>query len=106
MHLPKYANVRNISLVRGLFIMFRIEEFSILSSISINMLRHYDRIGLLVPEHVDKFTGYRYYSSGQLVRANQIVALKSMGFGLKEIEALQRNMSRGAEWQTLLQKNW
>lgn len=84
--------------------MFRIGEFSILSSISINMLRHYDKIGLLVPEHVDAFTGYRYYSSEQLVRANQIVALKSMGFGLKEIETLQYSISNGEELKVLLQK--
>lgn len=34
--------------------MLRIGEFSALSSISINMLRHYDKIGLLIPKHVDQ----------------------------------------------------
>lgn len=33
--------------------MFKIGEFSKLSRISIRMLRHYDEIGLLVPEHID-----------------------------------------------------
>ena len=33
--------------------MFKIGEFSKLSRISIRMLRHYDEIGLLVPEHTD-----------------------------------------------------
>lgn len=83
--------------------MFRIGEFSILSSISINMLRHYDKIGLLVPEYVDEFTGYRYYKSEQLVRANQIVALKAMGFGLKEIESIQWS-THEKELQTLLHR--
>jgi len=69
------------------------------------MLRHYDKIGLLVPDHVDQFTGYRYYSSEQLVRANQIVALRSMGFGLKEIESIQRKVSSEEELQFLLQSN-
>jgi DNA-binding transcriptional MerR regulator len=66
------------------------------------MLRHYDKIGLLVPQYVDEYTGYRYYSSEQLVRANRIVALKSMGFGLKEIEEIKWNNSCDNELQVLL----
>ena len=41
--------------------MFKIGEFSKLSRISIRMLRHYDEIGLLVPEETDPWTGYRRY---------------------------------------------
>jgi DNA-binding transcriptional MerR regulator len=66
--------------------MLRIGEFSALSAISIHMLRHYDKIGLLIPEHIDTFSGYRYYDKSQLVWANRIVALKELGFGLEEIE--------------------
>lgn len=69
--------------------MFKIGEFSVLTSISIHMLRNYDKIGLLTPKHIDEATGYRYYDSDQLQVANQIVALKIMGFGLKEIADLQ-----------------
>ncbi len=74
--------------------MLRIGEFSALSSISINMLRHYDKIGLLVPDHVDPISGYRYYDKEQLVQSNKIVAWKAMGFGLEEIkEAESMNQS-------------
>ncbi len=66
--------------------MLKIGEFAELSSISIHMLRNYDKIGLLVPSHVDHFSGYRYYDKSQLIDANQIIALKSMGFGLDEIK--------------------
>lgn len=66
--------------------MLRIGEFSALSSITINMLRHYDKIGLLIPCNVDSISGYRYYDKEQLVQANRIVALKTMGFGLDEIK--------------------
>lgn len=52
------------------------------------MLRHYDDIGLLIPEHVDNFTGYRYYSECQLPIANKIQALKSMGLGLALIKEI------------------
>lgn len=62
--------------------MLKIGEFSKLSRISIRMLRHYDEIGLLMPENIDPFTGYRYYSETQLITAGRINALKAMGFKL------------------------
>lgn len=68
--------------------MLRIGEFSILSQITINMLRHYDKIGLLQPKHIDQFTGYRYYNENQLPTANKILALKKMGFSLPAIREI------------------
>lgn len=68
--------------------MLRIGEFSVLSQISIHMLRHYNEIGLLIPEYIDDFTGYRYYSEKQLPVANQIKALKSMGLSLSLIKEI------------------
>lgn len=68
--------------------MLRIGEFSALSQISIYMLRHYDEIGLLIPEYTDKFTGYRYYTEGQLPTANKIRALKSMGISLPLVKEI------------------
>lgn len=65
--------------------MLKIGDFSKLSRISIRMLRHYDEVGLLVPENVDKFTGYRYYNESQLLLANRISSLKDMGFSLSLI---------------------
>lgn len=68
--------------------MLRIGDFSKLSRISIRMLRHYDEIGLLVPEQVDTITGYRYYGEDQLPLAERIQVLKSMGFGLSVIKEI------------------
>lgn len=65
--------------------MIRIGEFSRLSQISIKALRHYDNLGLIQPEHIDKFTGYRYYTLQQLPCAHQIMALKEMGLSLEQI---------------------
>lgn len=62
--------------------MLKIGDFSKLSRISIRMLRHYDEIGLLVPQSIDSVTGYRHYSESQLTIANQIHALREMGFSL------------------------
>lgn len=68
--------------------MLRIGDFSKLSRISIRMLRHYDEIGLLHPDSVDDFTGYRYYSEDQLPLAGRIQTLKSLGFGLSVIKEI------------------
>lgn len=65
--------------------MLKIGDFSKLSRISIRMLRHYDEIGLLMPDHTDAFTNYRYYSASQLPIAERIIALKEMGFSLATI---------------------
>lgn len=68
--------------------MFKIGEFSKLGQVSARMLRHYDQLGLLTPGHIDRFTGYRYYTIDQLARLNRIVALKELGFALEEVGRL------------------
>ena len=74
--------------------MFKIGDFSKLSQVSSKALRYYDDIGLLKPVHVDRFTGYRYYSVDQLPRLNRIVALKELGFALDQIaQLLEENVS-------------
>ena len=64
--------------------MLKIGDFSKLTRISIRMLRHYEKIGLLKPNEVDDFTGYRYYSVEQLTEANRITSLRELGFGLAD----------------------
>lgn len=68
--------------------MYRIGEFSKIGQVSGRQLRHYDQLGLLVPEHIDRFTGYRYYSAHQLPRLNRILALKELGLSLEQIKRL------------------
>ena len=83
--------------------MLKIGEFSKLSRISIRMLRYYDEMGLLVPETIDPFTGYRYYSEAQLFTAGRITALKDMGFKLCDTaELLKRWEDRELLEQRLL----
>jgi DNA-binding transcriptional MerR regulator len=66
--------------------MIKIGDFARLGQVSVVTLRHYDEIGLLKPVSVDRFSGYRYYSVGQLPRLNRILALKDLGFSLEQIE--------------------
>jgi len=68
--------------------MFKIGEFSRLSHVTVKTLRYYDRIGLLEPAEVDRFTNYRYYSANQLPRLNRILALKGLGLSLEQIALL------------------
>lgn len=71
--------------------MFKISEFSHLVRISPRMLRHYEKCGLLYPAEIDKFTGYRQYSAGQIPLAQNIVLLRDLGFSIDEMgEALPR----------------
>ncbi len=65
--------------------MFRIGDFSQLGQVSVRTLRHYGELGLLEPTYTDPLTDYRYYTIEQLPRLNRIVALKDLGFSLKEI---------------------
>lgn len=76
--------------------MLKIGDFSKLSRLSIRMLRHYDELGLLVPESTDDVTGYRYYSEEQLTVAGRICALKEMGFGLAAIIEMLRHFDEPA----------
>lgn len=64
----------------------KIGEFAQAAGLPISVLRHYDLKGLLSPDYVDTFTGYRYYSASQLERVHKITLLKQAGLSLKEIK--------------------
>jgi DNA-binding transcriptional MerR regulator len=66
--------------------MFKIGDFSKLCRVPVSALRYYADIGLLDPNHIDKFTGYRYYSVEQLPKLNRILALRDLGFALEQIK--------------------
>lgn len=67
---------------------YKIGEFSKLARVTVRTLRHYEDIGLLKPDIVDRWTGYRYYSPGQLQKLLFIIQLKDLGFTLSEITLL------------------
>lgn len=66
---------------------WRIKEISDLAQLSVRMLRHYDKIGLLKPS-LRSANNYRWYSEHDLAKLQQIVALKFFGFELKQIKAM------------------
>jgi len=67
---------------------FRIGDFSRIARVSARLLRFYDEIGLLTPNHTDPDSGYRFYAVEQLARLNRITVLKELGFTLEQIHKL------------------
>jgi DNA-binding transcriptional MerR regulator len=65
-----------------------IGEFAQASRLSPKALRLYDELGLLVPAHVDEFTGYRWYAAEQLERATLVSALRRIGVPLARIKEI------------------
>ena len=66
----------------------KIGEFSQMMQVTVKTLRHYEQKGLLLPDEVDEWTGYRYYSIEQMQKLNTIRDLQRLGFSLDEIKEL------------------
>jgi DNA-binding transcriptional MerR regulator len=80
----------------------KISEFASLAYVSVRLLHHYDRLGLLRPVQVDRDNGYRYYSLEQLPALNRILALKNLGCSLEEIRHLLHANLSADDIQALL----
>ena len=61
--------------------------------VTVKTLRHYEQKGLLMPDEVDEWTGYRYYTVEQMQRLNNIRELQQLGFSLDEIGLLYEDDS-------------
>ena len=65
--------------------LFQIGDVAKLFDLSVSSLRHYENIGLLMPEYIDPNTGYRYYSPRQFEVLNTIRYLRALDMPLGEI---------------------
>jgi DNA-binding transcriptional MerR regulator len=65
-----------------------IGDFSRATHLSIKTLRHYHRIGLLVPADVDPGTGHRRYGTDQIPTAQVIRRFRALDMPLEEIHAV------------------
>ena len=68
--------------------MLTIGEFSKVCGVTVKTLRHYDKIGLLLPSKVDDLTHYRYYSESKISQMLLINRLKRYGMSLQEIQVV------------------
>jgi DNA-binding transcriptional MerR regulator len=65
-----------------------IGDFSRATHLNVKTLRHYHRIGLLEPAHVDASTGRRRYGTDQIPTAQVIRRFRSLDMPLDEIHAV------------------
>lgn len=65
-----------------------IGEFSTLTHLSVRTLRRYHEAGLLEPETIDPFSGYRYYTADQIPGAQVIHRLRELDVPLAEVKAI------------------
>ncbi|MBR5197875.1 MAG: MerR family transcriptional regulator, partial [Alistipes sp.] len=82
----------------------KIGEFSKMMQVTVKTLRHYEQRGLLLPDEVDEWTGYRYYSTAQMQRLNTIRGLQQQGFTLEEIKELLEDGAQRPSIDQLTQK--
>ncbi|MDQ3779571.1 MAG: MerR family transcriptional regulator [Chloroflexota bacterium] len=66
---------------------YRVGEVAQLTNVSIRTLHHYDRIGLLQPASHSE-AGYRFYGREEVLRLQQILTLRYLGFPLNQIGRL------------------
>ncbi|WP_251860127.1 MerR family transcriptional regulator [Clostridium sp. Marseille-Q2269] len=66
---------------------YKVKEVADMAGISVRMLHHYDKIGLLKPDSIND-AGYRLYTDDNLDRLQQILFFKELNFPLKEIKSI------------------
>ena len=72
--------------------------------VTVKTLRHYEQKGLLLPDEVDEWTGYRYYSINQMQKLQSIRDLQRLGFSLDEIKDLYDDVSHTPSVRQLTEK--
>ena len=82
----------------------KIGAFSKLMQVTVKTLRHYEQKGLLAPDEVDEWTGYRYYSVDQMQKLQAIRDLQRLGFSLDEIKELYEDGSHTPDIQQMDEK--
>lgn len=65
--------------------LFSIGDVAKLFHLSVSSLRHYETVGLVIPEYIDPDSGYRYYGARQFEVLNSIRYLRALDMPLTEI---------------------
>lgn len=66
---------------------YKVHEIADIAGISVRTLHYYDEIGLLIPTEKTE-AGYRLYNDDDIIKLQQILMLKELGFPLKQIKNL------------------
>lgn len=70
-----------------------IKEFAKLCGCNPQTLRYYDRVGLLKPVRVDRYSGYRFYDEKQAVTFVKIKNLQSALFTKEQLEVIRQKVT-------------
>ena len=84
--------------------MYMINEISKLTGISVRMLHHYDKIGLLVPSKRTD-SNYRMYNDDDIARLYQILIFKELEFPLQKIKQILDDENFNREEALKVQRN-
>lgn len=71
--------------------LFTIGDISKIFHLSPGSLRHYENLGILIPEYVDPQTNYRYYSARQFEILNTVRYLRALDMPLPQIADFFKN---------------
>lgn len=66
--------------------MYKINELASLFGLTTPALRYYETEGLLLPDYRDPENGYRYYGDDSVDKLSQIIQLRFLGFGIKQVK--------------------
>ncbi|MFD5483543.1 MerR family transcriptional regulator [Streptomyces hawaiiensis] len=69
---------------------YSVGQVSAFARVTVRMLHHYDRVGLLSPSG-RSHAGYRLYSDADLARLQQILFYRELGFSLDEITTILKD---------------
>ena len=84
--------------------MYKINEISKLTGVSVRMLHHYDKIGLLTPSKRTD-SNYRVYNDNDISRLYQILLFKELEFPLQEIKQILDDKNFDKEEALKVQRN-
>lgn len=71
--------------------LFQIGDVAKMFHLSVGTLRHYEQVGLLIPEYTDPDSGYRYYSVRQFEMLTTIRYLRALDMSLPDIQEFLKN---------------
>jgi phosphoribosylaminoimidazole-succinocarboxamide synthase len=65
-------------------VVYTVKKLASLAGVSVRTLHYYDELELLKPKYRQE-NGYRYYDDGSIIRLQQIMFFRELGFSLDEI---------------------
>jgi DNA-binding transcriptional MerR regulator len=71
--------------------MYKISDFSKITSLTVKALRYYDEQKILTPSYRDEENSYRYYDESNFQKAQLIMMLRGLEFSISEIKEVLAN---------------